>query len=39
VTRDYDQAPRPTGALPDVGADELDAVSGPPEAPSGLQVW
>jgi hypothetical protein len=38
VTRDYDQAPRPTGALPDVGADELDAAAGPPEAPSSLQL-
>jgi hypothetical protein len=38
VTRDYDQAPRPTGALPDVGADELDAAASPPEAPSGLQA-
>jgi hypothetical protein len=38
VTHDYDLAPRPTGALPDVGADELDATPGPPAGPSDLRV-
>jgi hypothetical protein len=38
VTRDYDREVRPAGALPDVGADELVASTGPPEAPTDLRA-
>ncbi|HYS18644.1 MAG TPA: hypothetical protein VET45_17110 [Candidatus Binatia bacterium] len=38
VTRDYDQEARPAGAAPDIGADELRALDGPPSPPTNLLV-